>query len=532
MKEYGATDRAAAARPRRRQTGRVGPVVACTALLGACASLSHPLLSATSTRLTADVSAAASNATLASVVDVFYVEGTEAMHQSYAYDYLTSFVFPLFEQYEFRITTVGSVDVLLARAESDASQLTAGSIVLFGLRGAVVTRATTLSASAFVNYTLDGSTTVDPFCSYQFTDADPLLGAPSVQRLLSWPKPLILVDSNDFSCRADYPPTIHQVWRNSYGSDVMTNAHFLPIGGSYTNADVGFAANASASSATPISARRFALAFMGSLTERKPVRVHFHALMSGGMENKLTEIARDAGLDGIVYDMTREGRHNYTDYTFDELWHASYFRILTHARLAVCLAGDEWADTNLWNVLEFGLIPIVERRPSYKGCRDPTGWLERSGAPVLWLDEWSELPRVVADALADERALEARRRDVVRWYAAAKREFGESMLAFHERWRDADEYPPNDCASVALTDAQERAYQDELDAYYGHEHWFENFPDSPWLSGVFCWKHGKSGSKESSGSRWFGLQCYSPKCAEPVTASFSCGNNTLTAKNF
>ena len=72
----------------------------------------------------------------------------------------------------------------------------------------------------------------------------------------------------------------------------------------------------------------------------------------------------------------------------------------------------------------------------------------------------------------------------------------------------------------------------ERDAYYGHEHWFENFPDSPWLSGVFCWKHGKSGSKESSGSRWFGLQCYSPKCAEPVTASFSCGNNTLTAKNF
>ena len=37
------------------------------------------------------------------------------------------------------------------------------------------------------------------------------------------------------------------------------------------------------------------------------MRVHFHALASGGMENKLTEIARDAGLDGIVYDMTREG---------------------------------------------------------------------------------------------------------------------------------------------------------------------------------------------------------------------------------
>ena len=31
---------------------------------------------------------------------------------------------------------------------------------------------------------------------------------------------------------------------------------------------------------------------------------------------------------------------------------------------------------------------------------------------------------------------------------------------------------------------------------------------------------------------WDGLQCYSPKCAKPVTASFSCGNETLTTKDF
>ena len=55
-------------------------------------------------------------------------------------------------------------------------------------------------------------------------------------------------------------------------------------------------------------------------------------------------------------------------------------------------------------------LPVVERRANYKGCVDPTGWLRRSGAPVLWVDDWSELPKVVAEALSDDAALEARRR--------------------------------------------------------------------------------------------------------------------------
>ena len=555
---YGAISESAPPAPARRKAERLGTVVAFTALLGASASLSfRPLMSAAGARLAVTEAGAtgaasstnpafaanstdgpsaadstdapsASNSTDAALatdtIDVYYVESKEEMSW-YAYHFLDTFVFPLVGR-QMRVRTFGSVKQLLASAVSDSSVLRAGSIVIFGSRAEIVTRNRTIGndTRSISNYTIDDSRSVDPYCAYQFSNADPLLAAPSVQALLAWRRPLVLVDSNDWSCRVDYPPTIHQVWRNAYGSDVMANAAFLPMGPSYT--DANFLANASVSSATPISARGFGLAWMGSLTERKTVRVHFHHLMSGGMKNRLTEIARDAGLDGIVYDMTRAGPHNVTPYTYEAQWNASFFHVLTHTRLYACLAGDVWADTNLWNVLEFGVIPVVERRASFKGCRDPTGWLERSSAPVLWVDEWSELPKVLADALSNDTALEQRRQELVRWWAAAKREFGQNMIAFHERWRDASEsaYPPNDCTSVALTDAQEQAYQNELDAYYDQEHWFENFPGSPWLAGIWCWKRATE--------NWYGLQCYSPKCAEPAVASFTCSNTTITARNF
>ena len=182
------------------------------------------------------------------------------------------------------------------------------------------------------------------------------------------PTPLILVDGDDWSCRVDYPATIHQIWRNAYGSDVMENARFLPFGPSST--DASFFRNATLSRATPTEDRPYAIAFMGSISERKPIRVHFHELMSGGMKNELAAIARDAGLGGVVYDMTREG-FNATSYTYSSSsWpEQSYFDVLARARLYACVVGDVWSDTNLWDVLEFGVIPVVERRAEYKVAR-------------------------------------------------------------------------------------------------------------------------------------------------------------------
>ena len=95
------------------------------------------------------------------------------------------------------------------------------------------------------------------------------------------------------------------------------------------------------------------------------------------------------------------------------------------------------------------------------------------------------------------------------------------MGDFADTGRDKTEFPRNDCSSVALSDTQEAAYRSELSDFYESEHWYENFHDSPWFEAAYCWKEWPDA--------WSGLQCYSPMCAEPVTASFSCGNTTLTA---
>ena len=75
--------------------------------------------------------------------------------------------------------------------------------------------------------------------------------------------------------------------------------------------------------------------------------------------------------------MVREQRHaNASDgtYSYGARYNVSYLELLASSRLFLTVTGDCWAGGNLWQALEFGVIPVVEARPSYKGCEDPTGW--------------------------------------------------------------------------------------------------------------------------------------------------------------
>ena len=71
-----------------------------------------------------------------------------------------------------------------------------------------------------------------------------------------------------------------------------------------------------------------------------------------------------------------------------------------------------------------------------------------------------------------------------------------------------------------LTREQDAAYAHELDEFYADRHWQANYHDSPWISGDLCEKLGPGHA--SAPNYW---QCYSPRCANPTVASFSCGGN-------
>ena len=77
---------------------------------------------------------------------------------------------------------------------------------------------------------------------------------------------------------------------------------------------------------------------------------------------------------------------------------------------------------------------------------------------------------------------------------------------------------------VGIAPADEAAYQTELNEFYSESHWFKNYGDTPWAEGPLCYK--------ATTQYWAGLQCYSPRCAEPSVASFTCGGVTLSAKSF
>ena len=362
-------------------------------------------------------------------------------------------------------------------------------------------------------------------CLYSFTDASPLLLAPEVLRLLASATPIVLVEATDWSCRVDYPPsTVHSVWRNSYGTGVMSSAEYLPFGIEWSNL-TQFYSMAPRASATPTDARPIAIGMSNSITYRRPERVHFNRTLTSGMLHELRRAARDApdGPLGVYYDYVRSNTRSYT-YTYPP-GYANFLDVLAACRLFVCTAGDEWADGMVFQALEFGVIPVVLRGPEYKGCRDPAGWLEQRGAPAVFVDAWDELPAALDAALANATRLEERRARLVEWWAATKATVAHKLADAATRYWDADDVPANDCVAEKLSASQEAAYQHQMDAFYAQDHWWDNYEDSPFIAGVECSKFVKGLPSTVHNS----TACVSPRCANPVVASFTCANSTISA---
>ena len=103
---------------------------------------------------------------------------------------------------------------------------------------------------------------------------------------------------------------------------------------------------------------------------------------------------------------------------------------------------------------------------AWRGGRSAGAREQRSGAPVLWVANWTALPDVVAAALADDAALEARRAALVRWWAAAKAEMGAEIGGFAARWRDAERFPKNNCTVTTFTPHETAEYEAALEAFY------------------------------------------------------------------
>jgi hypothetical protein len=97
---------------------------------------------------------------------------------------------------------------------------------------------------------------------------------------------------------------------------------------------------------------------------------------------------------------------------------ADYSALLSDTIFAPCPSGWENLDSfRVYEALEAGCIPIVERRPSYDYFRIFLG-----DHPMVTVDDWGTAPQAIADLQSDPARLEARRAACADWWRQIKRD--------------------------------------------------------------------------------------------------------------
>lgn len=83
-----------------------------------------------------------------------------------------------------------------------------------------------------------------------------------------------------------------------------------------------------------------------------------------------------------------------------------YYSKLARAKIALCPAGPHTPDTfRLWEALELGCIPIVDRKPSRQGY--PDGFWEfmlGEVPPFVFVDDWNDIKKLIPQVLKDWRS--------------------------------------------------------------------------------------------------------------------------------
>ena len=148
----------------------------------------------------------------------------------------------------------------------------------------------------------------------------------------------------------------------------------------------------------------------------------------------------------------------------------------------------------MWQALEYGAVPVVEARASFKGCDDPSGWLRARARPCCGSTTGASCPtspRPRSPTTPRSSAAAARSSRGGRRRSASSRASSSATRALAARAAadGVDAASTSGCRSVPLSDAQAARLRDGQRAFrQPREHWADNFEDSPWLPANECSK--------------------------------------------
>ena len=123
----------------------------------------------------------------------------------------------------------------------------------------------------------------------------------------------------------------------------------------------------------------------------------------------------------------------------------NYVHMLSDSNFTLCPSGNNPEQFRIWEALELGSIPIIEDHyippgaihPKYSDtwmCTDDERhyWLKKTNAPVIFLDNWKELPGILASMTPADVA--ERQRNLAAWYKNFKllmrKLFNRQMIEF------------------------------------------------------------------------------------------------------
>jgi len=132
----------------------------------------------------------------------------------------------------------------------------------------------------------------------------------------------------------------------------------------------------------------------------------------------------------IVYPDSNQALSTMTD---DE----EKLDVLSQSRLTLIPPEEVIKGPMFVTAIEMGSIPVIQIVDEYKGCIDPLKWLVERGAPVVMVDDWSELPTIVEEVLADPEALDQQQAALLKWWDDYKADAVSSLV---QHWEDAQEH--------------------------------------------------------------------------------------------
>eukprot|EP00050_Salpingoeca_kvevrii_P009771 m.4693 g.4693 ORF g.4693 m.4693 type:complete len:561 (-) comp2445_c0_seq1:43-1725(-) len=192
------------------------------------------------------------------------------------------------------------------------------------------------------------------------------------------------------------PPFFKQYYSKQHVAAFGRNIRYMPLGSREEFPDID------RTQLVPAPRRRYLCNLMVAPTHHR--RRYLLELLMG-------ETVLDK--DKVFLHMAQHWDANLDNPVSDYLNASTYQERLLESVFTLCPKGHSIEQYRIYEAIESGSIPVMEREGTYAEERLPP---EYFSSPMLFVDDWAQVPQVLSDLARDPLALLQRQVDMLAWY--------------------------------------------------------------------------------------------------------------------